>query len=62
MKEEIVNKHHSDGDRDINPVVFLGDFLNKDLLPKSLDVGSNEIEIQFISWKKSFGVGREQRK
>ena len=36
-KEEIVNKHHSDGDRDLNPVAFLGEIVNNELLPKSID-------------------------
>ena len=37
MKEEIVNKHQSDGDRDLNPVAFLGENVNKELLNKSID-------------------------
>ena len=36
-KEELVNKHHSDGDRDLNPVAFLGEIVNNKLLPKSID-------------------------
>ena len=36
-KEEIVNKHHSDGDRGINPVAFLGEIVYNELLPKSID-------------------------
>ena len=36
-KEEIVNKHHSDGDRNLNPVAFLGEIVNNELLPKSID-------------------------
>ena len=35
--EEIVNKHHSDGDIDLNPVAFLGEIVNNELLPKSID-------------------------
>ena len=37
MKEEIVNKHQSDSDRDLNPVAFLGEIVNNELLPKSID-------------------------
>ena len=36
-KEEIVNKHQSESDRDSNPVAFLGEILNNQLLPKSTD-------------------------
>ena len=37
MKEEIFNKHQSDSDRDLNPVAFLGDIVNNELLPESID-------------------------
>ena len=37
MKEEIVNKPQSDSDRDVNPVNFLGEVVNNELLPKSID-------------------------
>ena len=37
MTEEIVNKHRSDSDRDLNPVAFLGEIVNNDLLLKSID-------------------------
>ena len=37
MTEEIVSKHQSDGDRDLNPVAFLGEIVNNELLPKSID-------------------------
>ena len=37
MREEVVNKHQSDGGRNYNPVAFLGEILNKELLPKSFD-------------------------
>ena len=37
MKEEIVNKPQSDSDRDVNPVAFLGEIVNNELLPKSID-------------------------
>ena len=37
MKEEIVNKHQSDGDRDLKPVAFLGEIAHNELLPKSID-------------------------
>ena len=36
-KEKIVNKHQSDSDRDLNPVAFLGEIVNNELLPKSID-------------------------
>ena len=37
MTEEIVNKHRSDSDRDLNPVAFLGEIVNNELLLKSID-------------------------
>ena len=37
MKEEIVNKRQSDSDRDSNPLTFLGEIVNNELLPKSFD-------------------------
>ena len=37
MKEEIVNKHQSDSDRDLKPVPFLGEIVKNELLPKSID-------------------------
>ena len=37
MKVEIVNKHPSVGDRDINPVAVLGEIVNNELLPKFID-------------------------
>ena len=33
----IVNKQQSDGDRELIPVAFLGEIVNKGLLPKSID-------------------------
>ena len=42
MKEEIVNKHPSVGDRDINPVAVLGEIVNNELLPKSIDEAIRE--------------------
>ena len=37
MKEELVNKHQSDDDRDLNQLAFLGEIVNIELLPKSID-------------------------
>ena len=37
MKEEIVNKHQSDSDRDLNPAAFPGEFVNNELLTMSID-------------------------
>ena len=37
MMEEIVNKHQSDGDRDLIPVALLGEIVNKELLPESTE-------------------------
>ena len=37
MKEDLVNKHQSDGERDLNPVAFFGETVDKELLPKSID-------------------------
>ena len=37
MKEEIVNKRQSDGDRILNPVASLDEIVNKNLLHKSFD-------------------------
>ena len=38
MKEEIVSKHHSNGDRDLNPVAFLGEIVNN-LSPLMKQIG-----------------------
>ena len=37
MKEEIISKHQSDGDGDLNPVVFLDGIVHEELLPKFID-------------------------
>ena len=37
MKEEIVKKHQSQSDRDSKLVAFLGEVVNKELLPTSID-------------------------
>ena len=36
-KEGTVNKHQSDRDRDLNPVAFLGESVNEELLLKSIE-------------------------
>ena len=36
-KEEIVNKHQSESERDLHPVAFLGEIVNNEFLPKSID-------------------------
>ena len=37
MKEDKVSKYQSVGDRDLNPVAFLGEIVNNELLPKSIN-------------------------
>ena len=37
MKEELLNKHQSDDDRDLNPLASLGEIVNNELLPKSIN-------------------------
>ena len=42
MREEIVNKHQSGGDRDLKPVAFRGDIVNRELLPKFIDEATRD--------------------
>ena len=42
MKVEIVNEHQSDSDRDLNSVAFLGEIVNNELLPKSIDEATRD--------------------
>ena len=37
MKDELVSKHQSDGDRELNPVVFIGEIVNNELVSMSID-------------------------